>query len=110
QMPMTEVAMAAGFGSLRRFNETFRDLFDRPPSALRRKNVARHEEKDVALRLRYRAPYDWESTLGFLRARAIPGVEIVEGGHYLRTVEVDGALGSIEVKHLPDRESLGVSI
>ena len=47
QMPMTEVAMAAGFGSLRRFNETFRDLFDRPPSALRRKNAARHEEKDV---------------------------------------------------------------
>ena len=37
QMPMTEVAMAAGFGSLRRFNETFRDLFHRPPSALRRR-------------------------------------------------------------------------
>src|SRR6478752_7595510 len=82
QMPMTEVAMAAGFGSLRRFNETFRNLFDRPPSALRRKNAARHEEKDVALRLRYRAPYDWESMLGFLRARTIPGVEIVENGRY----------------------------
>jgi AraC family transcriptional regulator of adaptative response / DNA-3-methyladenine glycosylase II len=110
QMPMTEVAMAAGFGSLRRFNETFRDLFDRPPSALRRKNAARHEGKDVSLRLRYRAPYDWESMLGFLRARAIPGVEIVENGRYLRTVEVDGAMGSIEVEHLPDRQSLGVSI
>ncbi len=43
RMPMTEVAMAAGFGSLRRFNETFRDLFHRPPSALRRKNSARHQ-------------------------------------------------------------------
>ena len=63
-----------------------------------------------SLRLRYRAPYDWESMLGFLRARAIPGVEIVENGRYLRTVEVDGAMGSIEVKHLPERQSLGVSI
>ena len=64
----------------------------------------------LSLRLRYRAPYDWESMLGFLRARAIPGVEIVENGRYLRTVEVDGAMGSIEVKHLPERQSLGVSI
>jgi AraC family transcriptional regulator, regulatory protein of adaptative response / DNA-3-methyladenine glycosylase II len=56
EMPLSDVAMAAGFGSLRRFNETFRDLFHRPPNALRRKNSARHEEKDVALRLRYRPP------------------------------------------------------
>ena len=108
---MTEVAMAAGFGSLRRFNETFHNLFHRPPSALRRK-FSGHKEavKDVALRLRYRAPYDWECMLTFLRARAIPGVEIVEGDRYLCTVEVNGAMGSIEVTHLPDRQSLGVSI
>ena len=110
RMPMTEVAMAAGFGSLRRFNETFRALFDRPPRALRRKSSGRQEEKDVKLRLRYRSPYDWECMLGFLQARAIPGAEVVEGGRYLRTVEVDGAMGSIEVTHLPDRQSLGVSI
>jgi AraC family transcriptional regulator of adaptative response / DNA-3-methyladenine glycosylase II len=110
RMPMTEVAMAAGFGSLRRFNETFLKLFHRPPSALRRKNSAGQGEKDVTLRLRYRAPYDWDSMLNFLRTRAIPGVEIVDGARYLRTVEVDGALGSIEVTHLPARQSLGVSI
>jgi AraC family transcriptional regulator of adaptative response / DNA-3-methyladenine glycosylase II len=110
RMPMTEVAMAAGFGSLRRFNETFRDLFHRPPNALRRKDSRAHEERDVILRLRYRPPYDWESILSFLRARAIPGVEIVEGGRYLRTVEVDGAMGSIEVAHLSERQSLSVSI
>jgi AraC family transcriptional regulator of adaptative response / DNA-3-methyladenine glycosylase II len=110
KMPMTAVAMAAGFGSLRRFNETFRDLFHRPPSALRRKNSAMHEEKDVALRLRYRPPYDWDGMLDFLRARAVPGVELVDSGGYLRTVEVDGAMGSIEVTHLPDRQSLSVRI
>src|ERR1700681_1870886 len=101
RMPMTEVAMAAGFGSLRRFNETFRNLFHRPPSALRRKSSARHEGKDVALRLRYRPPYDWDCMLDFLRARAVRGVELVDGERYLRTVEVDGAMGSIEVTHLP---------
>ena len=75
QMPMTEVAMAAGFGSLRRFNETFQDLFHRPLGALRRKNVGRYDgENDVLLRLRYRPPYDWESILSFLHARAIPGI------------------------------------
>src|SRR4051812_17419264 len=101
QMPMTEVAMAAGFGSLRRFNETFLKLFHRPPRALRRKNSAKQQEKedkekDVVLRLRYRPPYDWECMLGFLRARAVPGVEIVDSGRYLRTVEVNGAMGGIE--------------
>ncbi len=109
-MPMTEVAMAAGFGSLRRFNETFLSLFHRPPSALRRKSSAKHEEKSVALRLRYRPPYDWDSMLSFLRARAIPGVELVDSDRYLRTVEVDGASGSIEVTHLPTRQSLAVNI
>jgi AraC family transcriptional regulator, regulatory protein of adaptative response / DNA-3-methyladenine glycosylase II len=110
RMPMTEVAVAAGFGSLRRFNETFRELFHRPPTALRRKSLAKDAEKDVVLRLRYRPPYDWESLLAFFRARAILGVEIVDGERYLRTVEIDGALGSIEVTHLPNRQSLGVRI
>jgi len=110
RMPMTEVAMASGFGSLRRFNETFLDLFHRPPSALRRKNSAKQEEKDVALRLRYRPPYDWDCMLGFLRTRAVPGVEIVDGARHLRTVKADGKMGSIEVTHLPDRQSLGVRI
>src|SRR5581483_9127837 len=110
RMPMTEVALAAGFSSLRRFNETFRNLFHRPPSALRRKSSERHEEKDVTLRLRYRPPYDWDSMLNFLAARAITGVEVVEQGRYLRTVEIDGAAGSIEVTHLPDRQSLSVNI
>jgi AraC family transcriptional regulator, regulatory protein of adaptative response / DNA-3-methyladenine glycosylase II len=110
RMPMTEVAMAAGFSSLRRFNETFLNLFQRPPSALRKKTSAPHEEKSVVLRLRYRPPYDWDNILAFLRARAIPGVEVVEPDRYLRTVEIDRAMGSIEVTHLPNRQSIAVSI
>src|SRR3954470_23451848 len=75
-MPMTEVAAAAGFGSIRRFNETFRTLFHRPPSALRRKVSPNPSgnETGVTLLLRYRPPYDWDSMLEFLRLRAIPGL------------------------------------
>jgi AraC family transcriptional regulator, regulatory protein of adaptative response / DNA-3-methyladenine glycosylase II len=112
RMPMTEIALAAGFGSVRRFNEIFRDLFHRPPSALRRKSSANAEgaETGVTLLLRYRPPYDWESMLGYLQARAIPGVEIVEGERYHRTVQIDRFVGSVEVGHLPQSRSLSVTI
>jgi AraC family transcriptional regulator of adaptative response / DNA-3-methyladenine glycosylase II len=109
RMPMTEVALAAGFGSLRRFNETFRNLFHRPPSSLRRKSSAT-PEAGVTLRLRYRPPYDWDSLLNHLRARAIPGVEFVEDSTYMRTVEIDGFAGTVEVAYEPARESLRVTI
>lgn len=112
RMTMTEVALAAGFGSLRRFNETFRDLFHRSPSELRRKTSAASTgaEAGVTLRLRYRPPYDWDSMLAYLRARAIPGVEVVENGTYRRTVEMDGFIGNVEVFHLERWKSLGVTI
>jgi AraC family transcriptional regulator of adaptative response / DNA-3-methyladenine glycosylase II len=112
RMPMTEIALAAGFGSLRRFNEIFRDLFHRPPTALRGKGSGSLRQKNaaVALRLRYRPPYDWESMLNYLEMRAIPGVEIVENGCYRRTVEIGGFTGSVEVTYLPSKESLGVRI
>src|ERR1700733_11189717 len=112
RMPMTDVALAAGFGSLRRFNEIFRELYHRPPSALRRKTSASSAgaAAGVTLLLRYRAPYDWEAMLGHLEARAIAGVEIVERGSYLRTVAMDGFTGSVQVMHLPRRQSLGVTI
>jgi AraC family transcriptional regulator of adaptative response / DNA-3-methyladenine glycosylase II len=108
-MPLTDVALAAGFGSIRRFNEVFLKLFRRPPRALRRKKSS-SPESGVALRLRYRAPYDWDSVLGFLRARAVSGVELVENERYLRTIGMDGFTGSVEVAHLPTRQSLCVTI
>src|SRR6185437_8764855 len=112
RMPMAQVALASGFGSVRRFNETFHSLFHRPPNALRRKSapIASAESEAVTLRLQYRPPYDWDSILQFLQARAIPEVELVEAGRYLRTVEVEGSAGTIEVSHEPRRQSLCVKI
>lgn len=110
RIPMTEVALAAGFSSQRRFNEIFLNLFHRPPRALRRKQGSGTERQGVVLHLKYRPPYEWDDILAFLDARAIAGVELIENGRYLRTVEIDGARGSIAVAHLPKKESIEVAI
>ena len=101
RLPMAEVALASGFGSIRRFNETFHQLFRRPPSALRRGSAAEVSSGaggEVSLLLRYRAPYDWPAMLAFLRLRAIPGVEVVGEASYARTIEIDGVHGMLVVR------------
>ncbi|MEO8179560.1 MAG: AlkA N-terminal domain-containing protein [Deltaproteobacteria bacterium] len=115
RLPMAEVALASGFGSVRRFNETFQSLFGRPPSALRRNAVVALPEGSAAgagvtLRLRYRPPYDWAAMLGFLRARAISGMELVGDERYVRTFLEGGEAGSVEILHEPRFESLAVSV
>ena len=105
RLPMSEVALAAGFGSIRRFNDTFRKLYNRPPSALRR--AGSDSAAAITLQLTYRPPYDWEAMLAFFAARAIPGVELVEDGTYYRTAQF-GAL--IEVAHVPERNALTVKV
>jgi AraC family transcriptional regulator of adaptative response / DNA-3-methyladenine glycosylase II len=114
RLPIAEVALAAGFGSVRRFNETFRALFDRPPSALRRRRAAGRSFDDeaaaVTVALGYRPPYDFDAILAHLAARAIDGVERVDGRIYRRTVADEGALGTVEIAHAPARRALTVTI
>ena len=100
-LPMTEIAFASGFGSIRRFNETFLALFGRPPGALRRlggPDVAAADQGEFSLALRYKPPYDWPAMLKFLAQRAIPGVERVTAGSYSRTLALDGVQGRITVQ------------
>ncbi len=100
-LPMTEVAAAAGFGSLRRFNETFRDLYKRSPTELRRTGVTERSVGTagaIAVRLGYRPPYDWDAMLSFLRARAIPGIEVVSRGTYARTIAIGNGRGVLTVE------------
>jgi len=101
KLPMTEVALASGFGSVRRFNQTFQQLYGRAPCALRRGNAAEIPSDvagSVAIRLRYRPPHDWPAMLAFLRLRSIPGIEVVVGDAYARTIEFDGAQGIVVVR------------
>ncbi len=101
RLPMVEVAFAAGFGSVRRFNETFQSLFARPPSALRRgdaPDVSAGARGEIVLLLRYQPPYDWPAMLEFLRRRAIAGIEAVTGSRYARTISLDGVAGTVTVE------------
>src|SRR5687768_11927187 len=75
-MPITEIALAAGFGSLRRFNAAFLEAYRMAPRDLRKQRVEVPGET-LMLRLGYRPPYDFAAMLDFLRGRALPGVEVV---------------------------------
>jgi AraC family transcriptional regulator of adaptative response / DNA-3-methyladenine glycosylase II len=112
-LSMTEVAMASGFGSIRRFNETFQKMFGRPPAALRRDNTAGENSNPVKnyvmLKLPYRAPYDWDSMLVFLAECAIPGVETVSSGRYTRTIALGDERGVLAVEP-GEGHSLSVTI
>src|SRR5437868_8544130 len=91
-LPMTQVAMASGFNSIRRFNATFQGLYARTPSALRKASAKASDVREAGrytFHLGYRPPYDWDSLIGFLGRRAIPGVESVTPLEYRRTIFMD---------------------
>ncbi len=95
QLSMADVAAASGFGSVRRFNDAFRKLYRRPPGELRRRRSA--ALSSVTLKLGFRPPYDWDAMLAFLGARAIRDVELVDRDRYMRSIEIAGHCGSVEV-------------
>jgi AraC family transcriptional regulator of adaptative response / DNA-3-methyladenine glycosylase II len=101
RLPLTEVAFAAGFSSIRRFNETFQQLFGRPPGALRRDQgveTAIATAGEIELLLPYKPPYDWPAMLEFLRRRAIAGIEWVGDNVYSRSLALDGATGTVTIR------------
>lgn len=95
-LPVSAVALASGFGSIRRFNDTFRRTWGRSPRELRKKGRALGGI-GLRFRLRYRPPFDWPALLAFLETRAIPGVESVHDGVYCRSIAPGGVAGVIAV-------------
>jgi AraC family transcriptional regulator, regulatory protein of adaptative response / DNA-3-methyladenine glycosylase II len=109
-LPMAQVAMAAGFGSVRRFNATFQKLYGRTPRELRNGHARTAEAGMYTFRLGYRPPYDWDSLIEFLAARAIPGVEFVTPAEYRRTISIDGRAGQIAVSPVIGKNILELQI
>lgn len=104
-MPITEIAFASGFASVRQFNATFLESYGRPPSALRPAlrrppppgGAAGPDSAWLTLKLATREPFDGAALLEFLAARAVPGVEQVTGSAYTRTIRAPGGPGLIEL-------------
>jgi AraC family transcriptional regulator of adaptative response / DNA-3-methyladenine glycosylase II len=107
---MVDIAFAAGFGSLRRFNGVFRELYGRPPSALRRHTASAAAARGIALTLSYSPPYDWPALCESLAAEALPGVELVTATAYRRTIELDGCHGTLTVTPLAGRNAVSAAV
>jgi AraC family transcriptional regulator of adaptative response / DNA-3-methyladenine glycosylase II len=111
-LPMGHVALASGFGSIRRFNAAIRKTYDRTPTRIR---ALAHQtdvqpENEYLFRLRFRPPYDWTGMLTFLAVRATPGVEVVESGDYRRSISLNGSHGYLEASLDKRSEALSVRI
>ena len=113
-LPVTDVAFASGFSSLRRFNDAFRRRYGMPPTRLRK--AAKGAEGPTAapesftLQLSYRPPFDWSGMTRFLAARALKGVEWVHEDAYFRTARLGSHKGWICVRHAPDRRAILVEL
>jgi AraC family transcriptional regulator of adaptative response / DNA-3-methyladenine glycosylase II len=103
-LPMADVALAAGFGSIRRFNDVFQRTYHRAPHALRRAERNSVRTLGVTLKLPFAPPYDWTAMLDFLSTRAIPGVESVNAGIYCRSFGFASGKGRVLVRR-PEGEN-----
>jgi AraC family transcriptional regulator of adaptative response / DNA-3-methyladenine glycosylase II len=98
-LPMNQVALASGFGCVRRFNARILSVFHRTPTQLRRlrRQTIIQPQNQYLFRLRFRPPYDWSGMLAFLAPRATPGIETVDSERYRRSISLDGDRGYFEV-------------
>jgi AraC family transcriptional regulator, regulatory protein of adaptative response / DNA-3-methyladenine glycosylase II len=114
-LPMVDVAYAAGFGSVRRFNTLFAARYRMAPGEVRRHAAREDGAADaLTLRLAYRPPYGWDDIVRYLAGRAIPGVEAVfpQGGAaaYARSVRIGALHGWLRVAHVPQRQQLQIDL
>ena len=121
-LPMTQVAFASGFQSVRRFDALFQERYRLAPGTMRRRAAGKTpgDTETMSLTLGYRAPLAWDALLQFFAGRATPGVEYVDGNVYGRTVGIDSVNGWVRVQpaeharksvqKISDRRSLKVEI
>ncbi|HEY8242327.1 MAG: DNA-3-methyladenine glycosylase 2 family protein [Vicinamibacteria bacterium] len=114
RLPVTDIAHASGFASVRRFNALFRDRYRMAPSRLRRDAGGAESTDGLAFDLAYRPPYDFEAMLAFLRMRAVEGLEAVGSNGYVRSVAIHrgGTLhaGHVEIRQLARKHALRVIV
>jgi AraC family transcriptional regulator of adaptative response / DNA-3-methyladenine glycosylase II len=112
RLPMSEVALASGFGSVRRFNAAIQKIYKRTPTQIRRlvRQTQAQPENQYLFNLRFRPPYHWKAMLAFLAARATPGVEVVESEIYRRTILLNGLPGYFEVSLDAPHEQVAVRV
>ncbi len=111
-LPMTEIAFASGYNSIRRFNDALQAVYGRTPTELRRQfeEAPSPRKAPITLKLAYRPPFKWHSMLDFLAVRATPGVEWIEQDNYYRTITLYKETGIISVRPIPNKHYLRLSV
>jgi len=118
RLPIADIALAAGFNSIRRFNTTMQKTYGRSPRELRhdrsisktRPTLSSSIDSAITLKLPFRRPYNWALLVKFLGDRAIPGIEHVENDRYWRTIEIENAIGTITVEAVLGKDYLLATI
>ena len=109
--PITEIAFAAGFNSVRRFNESFKSSYRLTPSELRKNGaVQTHKEDEITLTLLVREPYDFPSVLSYLRRHAAQGIEKVGSHFYERYIPNKQSFSTVRVTINKSRNALMVNL
>jgi len=105
---ITDIAFASGFGSIRQFNQVFKEIFNTSPSSLKKGNGGNTD--NTTLLLPYRKPFYFSQVICFMQLRRIKGVEIVEEDSYARTFNTERAKGYFIVKDRPQQSALELTI
>jgi AraC family transcriptional regulator of adaptative response / DNA-3-methyladenine glycosylase II len=108
-LSVTDVALSAGFSSIRRFNEVFRRTFSLSPTEVRALSKPAKSD-EVLLRLPFQPPYDWDSIISFLSQRMVSGIEVIDADSYRRSINLDNSTGSLEVRRVPDQSYLELRV
>lgn len=109
-MTVTDIAFAAGFGSVRRFNSAIKNQFRQTPGDLRRRPARVVAGGGIRLQLQYRPPYDWAGVLNFFARHAVAGVETVDDSGYHRKLLLAGQPASITVRPTAGRDALELEL
>jgi AraC family transcriptional regulator, regulatory protein of adaptative response / DNA-3-methyladenine glycosylase II len=110
QLPITDVAYASGFASLRRFNASFKEAYKMEPRSLRKARTQAGDADTIEFEISYRPPYAWDKMLDFLRLRALTGVEQVRDNTYARTVSLEGHSGIVWISNDATRSRLNIKL
>ena len=115
ELPFSDVAFAAGFSSIRQFNDTVRKVCDLTPTALRQRARTRFGRDTgavgpLSLRLPVRTPFAFEGLFGHLAASTVPGLEEVRDGAFRRTMRLPNGSGIVSLTPHPDHVQCQISL
>ncbi|HIA55373.1 MAG TPA: DNA-3-methyladenine glycosylase 2 family protein [Candidatus Melainabacteria bacterium] len=108
-LPVTEIAFASGFSSVRRFNSLFQERYSLNPTQLRKRRTS-DEPQFLVCEVSYRQPFDFDGLLNFLSYRACPGVELVQGGAYIRTASFGKHSGWLAIRQNAQKNTLSIQL